>query len=323
MDPVTGSALCGGQQDRRGLHQFGRPPSCRLLCPRRASGTLVTLAASPIRGDMGMDASRLESKLEASHLRILLSRPQQSLQPRSPVAARSPTIMSESFAESTDVVVVNDVYTLSPRLLNQATFSWNRTNSSQVEDKTVNPTALGINLPQYPTSGSVDRRCQRQLHARQRHADVFLEHELAGQGQPELDARQAPDEVRLRTAAPAVPAGFSRRPSFTFNGTATGNATADFLLGVFNSGTVGFGVRDTNNNTNFHGVFFQDEFKVQPAPDVSPTECAMSRSCHGRRRTIASMRFVRASNRRSCRTLRSAFCSWATRGSPRASSQPI
>ena len=50
---------------------------------------------------------------------------------------------------------------------------------------------------------------------------------------------------------------------FTFSGTATGNATADFLLGVFNSASVGFGVRDTDNNTNFHSFFFQDEFKVR------------------------------------------------------------
>ena len=52
-------------------------------------------------------------------------------------------------------MVVNDVYTFSPHLLNQATFSFNRTNSSQVEDKTVNPSTLGINLAQYPTSGAI------------------------------------------------------------------------------------------------------------------------------------------------------------------------
>src|SRR4029079_19077556 len=48
-------------------------------------------------------------------------------------------------------------------------------------------------------------------------------------------------------------------------GTATGNATADFLLGIFNSASIGFGVRDTDNNTSFHSVFFQDEFKIKPS----------------------------------------------------------
>ena len=153
LDPATGLPCVAGNKIAAGCIN---PASAKLLSfvPQSASGTLVTLAASPIRGDMGM--TRADWNQGSKH-RIFGSYFLDRNSHSSPLAGSStlPNFMSESFTESTDVVVVNDVYTLSPRLLNQATFSWNRTNSSQVEDKTINPTTFGINLPQYPTSGSV------------------------------------------------------------------------------------------------------------------------------------------------------------------------
>jgi hypothetical protein len=261
-DPVTGAPCVAGNKIAAGCINSA---SAKLLTfvPQTASGTIVTLAASPIRGDMGM--TRVDWNQSSKH-RIFGSYFADRNTRANPLAGSSTLAgyMSESFAQSTDVVVVNDVYTFSPTLLNQATFTWNRTNSSQVEDKTVNPTALGINIPQYPTSGAVTTAVSGNF--------------TLGSGTPTFfwsQNFQARDTLSWTHGRHQMKFGyellhlqfrqqFLGAPSFTFSGTATGNATADFLLGIFNSASVGFGVRDTDNNTNFHSFFFQDEFKVRP-----------------------------------------------------------
>jgi hypothetical protein len=153
VDPVSGAPCIAANRIAAGCIN---PATTKLLgfVPQNDTGTIVTLAASPIRGDMGM--TRMDWNQSSKH-RIFGSYFVDRNSRSSPLAGSSTlaNYMSESFSESTDVVAVNDVYTFSPRVLNQATFSWNRTNSSQVEDKTVNPTALGVNLPQYPTSGAI------------------------------------------------------------------------------------------------------------------------------------------------------------------------
>ena len=262
VDPVTGSPCVAGNKIATGCIN---PASAKLLgfVPQTDSGSIVTLAASPIRGDMGM--VRVDWNQSSKH-RIFGSYFLDRNSHSSPLAGSSTlaNYMSESFQESTDVVVVNDVYTFTPRLLNQATFSWNRTNSSQVENKTVNPSTLGINLAQYPTSGAITAAVSGNF--------------TLGSGTPTFfwsQNFQAKDSVSWTRGRHQMKFGyellhlqfrqqFLGAPSFTFSGTATGNATADFMLGLFNSGSVGFGVRDTDNNTNFHGLFIQDEFKVRP-----------------------------------------------------------
>jgi len=61
--------------------------------------------------------------------------------------------MSESYTQDARQVVLNDTYTFSPTLLNQATFSFLTSMSNQVQDRTVAPSEYGINLPQYTPTG--------------------------------------------------------------------------------------------------------------------------------------------------------------------------
>ena len=126
-DPVTGAPCVAGNRIATGCIN---PASAKLLnfVPQVASGTLVTLASSPIRGDMGM--TRVDWNQSSNH-RIFGSYFLDRNSHSNPLAGSSTlaNYLSESFAESTDVVVVNDVYTFSPHLLNQATFTWNRANS--------------------------------------------------------------------------------------------------------------------------------------------------------------------------------------------------
>ena len=241
------------------------PAATKVLAfvPVTPSNALVTLAASPIRGDMGM--TRVDWNQSSRH-RIFGSYFADRNSHSSPLAGSSTlaNYMSESFAESTDVVVVNDVYTISPKILNLATVTWNRTNSSQAENKTVNPSDYGINLPIYPQSGSLTLNVSGNF--------------VLGSGTPTSFFStnwQAKDSLSWTRGRHQMKFGyellhlqfeqqFLGAPNFVFTGDATGNPIADFLLGRFNSAVVSFGVRDTNPSTNFHAIFFQDEFKVHP-----------------------------------------------------------
>ena len=154
MDPVTGLPCVAGNKIATGCINSGVRQAALLRAPnRQRHAGDASRQSDPRRYGNGAASTGTRARSIAS------SAPTFSTATVIPVPlAGSSTLanyMSESFNESTDVVVVNDVYTFTPRLLNQATFSWNRTNSSQVEDKTVKPTTLGINLPQYPTSGAI------------------------------------------------------------------------------------------------------------------------------------------------------------------------
>ena len=262
LDPVTGSPCVAGNRIAPGCIS---PAATKFLSyvPQTANGTLVTLAASPVRGDMGM--TRVDWNQSSRH-RIFGSYFLDRNSHTSPLAGGSSVgnYMSEHFTESSDVIAVNDVYTFTPALLNMATFSWNRTNSGQDENQTINPSAFGMNLPVYPTSGSVTVNVNGNF--------------VLGSGTPTFFYStnwQVKDAVTWTRGRHQMKFGyellrlqfrqvFLGAPGFQFTGDATGNPTADFLLGRFNNASISFGVRDTNGYTDFHSFFIQDEFKVHP-----------------------------------------------------------
>jgi hypothetical protein len=269
-DPITGSPLLSpsgapcvaGNRIAPGCIS---PAATKLLgfVPSSASGTLVTLAASPVRGDLGM--GRIDFNQSDKH-RIFGTYYADRNNRTNPLAGSGSVAgyMSESYIESTDSVGLNDVYTFSPTLLNQATFSWSKINSSQVEDRTVNPSDLGINIPQYQQGGSVLVNVSGAFVLGSGISSSFFSQNF--QAKDTLSWTHGKHQVKfgyewLHLQFEQV---FLGPPNFTFAGDATGNATADFLLGRFNSGTINFGVRDTDVHTDFHSLFIQDEFKAHP-----------------------------------------------------------
>jgi hypothetical protein len=57
---------------------------------------------------------------------------------------------------------------------------------------------------------------------------------------------------------------FIGSPGFTFAGSRSGDPTADFMLGAYDSLNLNFGIRDTDTRTTAHAAFFQDEWRVNP-----------------------------------------------------------
>jgi Carboxypeptidase regulatory-like domain len=162
----------------------------------------------------------------------------------------------------TVMVTVNDTYTFSPSLVNQAAVSYLRTTSDEADTKTVDPSSIGINMPQYVPTGTVDMNVGGNFDL----GAGFTTHLIAnnyqfrdvltwmkGRHNFKFGGEFERHHTRLIFIGP---------PGFDFSGSRSGNAVADFLLGAYTSLNLDFGVRDDNRFMNEPKLFFQDEFKA-------------------------------------------------------------
>jgi len=241
------------------------PAATNLLAfvPESPTGAVSSLAASPRRGDMWM--LRGDWNHTSAH-RVFASYFSDHNTRQGPFAAGGniPNYVSESFVQDTRHLVVNDTYTFSPALLNQATFTFLDTPSDQLQTNTIDPPELGINMPQYVPTGAVSVNV----------GDNFA---LGSGFTTRFSSRnwQFRDTVNWVRGRHSIKFGYEMlrlqfrqvfigSPGFTFTGSQTGDPVADFLLGTFDSLNINFGVRDTDTRTWAHSGFFQDEFRVHP-----------------------------------------------------------
>ncbi len=163
-----------------------------------------------------------------------------------------------------DVYQVNlsDTYTFSPTLLNQATVSFLRTTTDRGNDHSIDPKSLGINLPIYNPTGGVSISVSGRFNLTSAGTTQFFN-----------DSWQFRDSLskihgrhNFKFGYELLRLGFHQifigSPNFAFTNSRSGDATADFMLGAFDNLGHGFGIRDTDTQTNAHSFFFQDEFKV-------------------------------------------------------------
>ncbi|HWB98808.1 MAG TPA: carboxypeptidase-like regulatory domain-containing protein, partial [Bryobacteraceae bacterium] len=122
--------------------------------PASASGQVVSLAANPRVGDMFM--IRADWNQSEKH-RIFGHFFYDHNTHDSPFAGSGnlPGYNGETFAADTRQVTVNDTYTFRPNLLNQAIFTYLDTNSNELGTTEINPSAVGINMPQYVPGGAI------------------------------------------------------------------------------------------------------------------------------------------------------------------------
>jgi carboxypeptidase family protein/TonB-dependent receptor-like protein len=230
--------------------------------PQSSTGSVVSLASSPRNGDLWM----LRADFAQSSKHTLNGTYYDDKNTRSnPFSTGNiPDYISESFVQRTRHFTLSDTYTFSPTLLNQFTGTMLRTTSNQLQTKTINPTELGINMPQYVPTGAVSVDVGGNFNLGSGFTTRFLNtnwqfkdslnwikgrHNFKfGYELLHLDFRQI----------------FIGSPGFTFNGARSGDPTADFLLGAFDSLSLNFGIRDTDVITDAHSVYAQDEFKISP-----------------------------------------------------------
>jgi hypothetical protein len=222
-----------------------------------------SLAASPRQGDLFM--LRGDWNQSTKH-RVFGSFYYDHNTRATPFAAGGniPGYIGENFVQDTRHVVVNDVYTFRPNLLNEATVTFLTTPSDEHETKTIEPSALGINMPQYVPTGAVTVNVGDNFTLGSGFTTRFYSHNW--QFRDSLDWIRGKHHFKfgyelLRLQFRQV---FIGSPNFTFSGARSGDPVADFMLGAFDNLNLDFGIRDTDTLTNAHSAFVQDEIKVTP-----------------------------------------------------------
>jgi Carboxypeptidase regulatory-like domain/TonB-dependent Receptor Plug Domain len=230
--------------------------------PQSSTGSVVSLAASPRDGDMWM--MRFDWNQSSKHTLYGTYFDDKNSRSNPYSTGNLPDYISESFVQNTRHFTLSDTYTVGPRLLNQFTATMLRTTSNQLQTRTIDPIELGINMPQYVPTGAVSVDVGGNFALGSGFTTRFLNtnwqfrdslnwikgrHNFKfGYEFLHLDFRQI----------------FIGSPGFSFNGARSGDPTADFMLGAFDSLSLNFGIRDTDVITDAHAVFFQDEFKITP-----------------------------------------------------------
>ena len=230
--------------------------------PESPTGLVTSLATSPRRGDMWM--VRGDWNLSSAH-RIFGSFFHDHNTRSNPFSTGNvPGYISESFVQDTYHLVVNDTHTFTPTLLNQAVFGYLHTPSDQLQTRTIDPTDLGINMPQYVPTGSVTVDVAGNFtvgsgFTTRFYSKNFQFRDTLSWIKGRHDFKFGYELLRLQFRQV-----FIGSPGFGFSGARSGDPVADFVLGAFDYLSLNFGVRDTDGRTLAHSAFFQDQFKVTP-----------------------------------------------------------
>jgi TonB dependent receptor-like, beta-barrel len=231
--------------------------------PESPTGTITSLAASPRRGEMWMTRFDWTQSSKHSLFGSFFYDHNARATPFSGYG-NIPDYIGVAFRQDTRQFTLNDTYTFSPTLLNQAIFTMLRTTSDGSDTKTIDPIDLGINMPQYVPVGAIS-------------VDVGGNFNLGsgGTGRFWNTNWQFKDSLSWIRGSHNFKVGyellylnfrqfFIGPPNFVFTGSRSGDPVADFMLGAFDNLGLGFGIRDTDAMTYAHSVFFQDEFKITP-----------------------------------------------------------
>jgi hypothetical protein len=231
--------------------------------PQSASGNVVALAASPIldnNGDIRIDWNQSSKNLIFGHYF------QDNVSYSNPFVGGGNVVgyMGENFAAKTQDLVINDIYTVTPSLINQAIFSVLNSTSSETESSTIAPSSLGINLPQYVPSGAVTVNV----------ANNFT----LGSGNPTQFSGlnyQVSDNLSWTKGRHTMKVGFEMlklhfyqsyisAPNISFSGIRSGDPVADFMLGAYDTTNVAFGLAINDDRTTYNAFYAQDQYRVHP-----------------------------------------------------------
>ncbi|HKS73825.1 MAG TPA: carboxypeptidase regulatory-like domain-containing protein [Terriglobales bacterium] len=268
-DPLTGQPL----KDSSGASCVSNnminpnclsPASQKLLTfvPQSASGEVASLGASPVNDDMYL--GRVDFNMSSKHQlfgHIYIDR-NSSSDAFSDGSLVVPDFTGETFVEQTVMPTLNDTYTFSPSLINQLVVSYMRNTSFQSQTHSINPSDLGVNMPQYTPTGDIYTNVSGFFDFGGGFTTKFLNNNY--QVKDTLTWMKGKHEFRF--GGEALWLHFVQRfigsPNFSYDGSRSGNPMADFMLGAFSSLSLDFGVRDNDDLETAPSVFFQDQYKV-------------------------------------------------------------
>ena len=227
--------------------------------PASASGTLLTLSPSPrdhavymARGDYHFSGKNQIS------VHFFADRSDNSSWPG------NVNYVQQSLFSDVNQFSVSDAHIFSPRLVNEATFSYLTSRSGGGALTQIAPRDQGVNVDlgndgrgmSYTVSGSINLN-------------------YPGVNAQDYVSWQFKDTMTFNIGNHTLKWGYEFiRPVFEFNlallrsesftGTRTGNAIADFMIGAFDQSTIEFGIADHSPSTVKHQAFIGDSYKCIP-----------------------------------------------------------
>jgi hypothetical protein len=233
------------------------------MIPLSPTNRLVVLDPRPrnghmfmVRGDWNMSAKHILSG-QAFVDRNRMIRPQL-------VGGNIPGYLGTFTNQQTTMAVINATSTLSPQLLNQFTATFLRVVHLSDADKTVTHDQIGVKLPFYPPTGRLGVSITGGANFGSRSIYEHVSNNWQFRNQVSWTRGRHNWKFGGEWLHLTNLQIFLGATSMSFNGSRTGDAMADFLLGAFNRVGGGFGVRTNDNYQDAPSVFFQDEFKVNP-----------------------------------------------------------
>jgi hypothetical protein len=239
-------------------------PAMNLLkyVPESSTGSVTSLGSSPVNDEMYLGRIDLNLSSKQSVFGHVFVDHNDSSDPftGSNIAGYN----SASRPEETDNIALNETYTFRPDLVNQVVVAFLRSTSTYHDNRSEAPSAIGINMPDYDYYGTLGANVAGSFNLEGDGFNIFKSNNL-----------QVRDSLTWIHGQHEIKAGgemlwlhflqrFIEQQSFSFNGTATGNPFADFLLGTFSSDLLPFGLADNDDVTKAPSLFVQDRFKVTP-----------------------------------------------------------
>ena len=166
-----------------------------------------------------------------------------------------------------DQFAASDTHIISPRLLNEVTFSYLSSRSGGGAVEQVAPRDLGVNVDVGPDGRGMSFTVSGGINLA-----------YPGVNSQDYVSWQIKDTMTFNTGNHTFKWGYEFiKAAFDFNlallrqanfqGTRTGNAIADFMVGAFENSTIEFGIADHSPRTVKHQVFVEDSYRMHPRAD--------------------------------------------------------
>ncbi len=228
--------------------------------PQSPSGTVVALASSPVLDNMGnirVDWNQSSKNLIFGHYY------QDQTSYSAPFGnGNIAGYGGQDYAVKTQNGVINDIYTITPTLINQAIFSVLNSTSAETEPVLAN-SSLGINLPQYTQQAvSVNIASNFTLSTGSPVNFSGINYQIADN----LSWMKGRHSFRFgfQTLKLHFYQSFIAPPGFTFSGVRSGDPVADFMLGAYDTAVIDFGLRVNDDRTAYNSFYAQDQFRINP-----------------------------------------------------------
>jgi hypothetical protein len=183
-------------------------------------------------------------------------------------AGNVPGYLGSYLDQGTTKATLNDTYTFSPTVLNQATLTFLRSASNSDVTDTVTHDEIGVNLPFYPESGRLGVSIG-DISFGSGSRVLFVSNNWQFRNQTTWTAGRHNLKFGGEWLHLTFLQIFLGSTSMSFNGSRTGDPMADFLIGTFTQTNGGFGIRTNDNIQDAPSLFIQDDFKAHPRLTLS------------------------------------------------------